>query len=516
MNQEKKNYALPILMMFLLFSMISFVTGLSNPMGVIVKDQFGASNFMSQLGNFGNFIAYAFMGIPAGLLLKKVGYKKSALLAIAVGFIGVGIQFLSGVVGLFVVYLIGAFVAGFSMCMLNTVVNPMLNTLGGGGNKGNQLIQTGGAFNSLSATIVPVLVGYFIGNSVRPSINDANPALFIALGIFALVFIVFIFVNLPEPHSEEEVSSDDASSKKQLKYGALSYRHFILGAVAIFVYVGVEMGIPNISNLYMTAKTSEQLATYQAEYEKQAADPAYLGELQANAKQTLADADKAKANYEQVQGADKKEKKAILKEKIKIAKDAAAKVIEKEDYENSLQVKVPGLGIDPTIAGTIVGTYWFLMLIGRFVGAFLGMRYSSKKMLSFVSILGLLFVLIAIFLPSTPVNMPVFRSDFSFGLTEVPVSIMFLILCGLCTSVMWGGIFNLAVEGLPQKYIAPAAGIFMVMVCGGGILPLIQGAIADNISYMASYWVIITAFAYLLYYALIGSKIVNGETNVKS
>ena len=86
---QKKNYALPIAMMFALFFMIAFVTGLQNPMGVIVKNQFGASNFLSQLGNFANFIAYAFMGIPTGILMGKIGYKKTALTAIVVGFVGV-------------------------------------------------------------------------------------------------------------------------------------------------------------------------------------------------------------------------------------------------------------------------------------------------------------------------------------------------------------------------------------------------------------------------------------------
>ena len=107
-TEQKKNYALPIIVMFALFAMISFVTGLQNPMGVIVKSQFGASNFMSQLGNAANFIAYAFMGIPAGMLLQRIGYKKTALLAVTVGFIGVGITFLSGIAESFAVYLVGA------------------------------------------------------------------------------------------------------------------------------------------------------------------------------------------------------------------------------------------------------------------------------------------------------------------------------------------------------------------------------------------------------------------------
>ena len=170
METQKKNYVLPIAMMFALFAMISFVTGLQNPMGII-------------------FIAYAFMGLPAGLMLQRIGYKKTALAAVAVGFIGVGISYLSGLMSSFSVYLIGAFVSGFSMCMLNTVVNPMLNTLGGGGNRGNQLVQFGGSLNSLAATIVPVLVGYLMGNAAQATISNAAPALFIAMGIFALAFV---------------------------------------------------------------------------------------------------------------------------------------------------------------------------------------------------------------------------------------------------------------------------------------------------------------------------------------
>ena len=77
MTQQKKNYVLPIAMMFALFAMISFVTGLTNPLGLIVKEQFQAANWMTQLGNAANFIAYAFMGLPAGMMLKRIGYKKT-------------------------------------------------------------------------------------------------------------------------------------------------------------------------------------------------------------------------------------------------------------------------------------------------------------------------------------------------------------------------------------------------------------------------------------------------------
>ena len=106
------------------------------------------------------------------------------------------------------------------------------------------------------------------------------------------------------------------------------------------------------------------------------------------------------------------------------------------------------------------------------------------------------------------------KEEKGFMMAQVPISALFLVLCGLCTSVMWGGIFNLAVEGL-GKYTAQASGIFMMMVVGGGVLPLIQQSISDSVGYMASYWLIIAALAYLLFYGLVGCKNVNKDIPVE-
>ena len=419
---KKNSNILAIAIMFFLFMMISFVTGLQNPFGVIVKQQFSASNLMSQLGNAANFIAYAFMGLPAGFILSKKGYKFTALSAVAVGFIGVCITFLSGKAGSFAVYLLGAFISGFSMCMLNTVVNPMLNTLGGGGKKGNQLIQFGGSLNSLTATICPVFVGYLIGDITKDtSIADANPALFIAMGVFALAFVIIFLSEVPEPGLEVVADKGGKSEEKTTDSikGALSYKHFVFGAIAIFLYVGVEVGIPNFANLYMTS---------------------------------------------------------------------------------------PAIGISAAVAGTIVGMYWFLMLCGRLLGGALGGKVSSRSMMTFVGTLSVLFLLLGIFLgDSATVRFPAITSELKFSLEAIPVGVMFFVLCGLCTSVMWGAIFNLAVEGL-GKYTSIASGLFMIMVCGGGLLPLIQGKVADMFGFLSSYWVVVLAVLYIVWFALIGSR----------
>ena len=412
MNNKKGNvFAIGIC--FFLFAMISFVTGLQNPMGIIAKAQFGATNLMSQLGNAANFIAYAFLGLPAGFLLKGKGYKFTALAAVTVGFVGVGISYLSGVFGSFPIYLLGAFVSGFSMCMLNTVVNPMLNTLGGGGNRGNQLIQIGGSCNSLSATIVPVLAGLLIGEvTEKTQVADVNLALFIAMAIFAAAFLIILFSEIPEQELEAAAASkEEKEGVVDSIKGALSYKHFVFGAIAIFLYVGIEVGIPNIVNLYLT--------------------------------------------------------------------------------------DVNGLNIATGVAGSIVGAYWFLMLCGRLVAGVIGGKVSSRVMMTAVSAAGIVLLLAGMFLPET-------LTVALLG-AQIPVSVLLFVACGLCTSVMWGATFNLAVEGL-GKYTSIASGLFMVMVCGGGILPLLQGAVADAAGYVQSYWVLVAALAYTLWFALSGSK----------
>ena len=425
--EKKQNSNVPaIIVCILLFGMISFVTNLASPMGDVLKfylagQEIAIPNWMATLGVFCNFIAYAVMGIPGGTLLSKYGYKKTALLAVLIGFVGVGIQTIAGLLGgvtAFGVYLLGAFVAGFSMCLLNLVVNPMLNKLGGGGNRGNQLVQVGGSFNSLMGTAVIFLTGVFVPEIAKAQISQVFPLMGIALAIFAVAFVVILLTKIPENPSV------DSKVAEKSKYGPMSFRHFVLGAIAIFIYVGVEVGIPNV--------------------------------LQ----------------------------KWLQNGGLSVTEGAEA------------------------IAGTVTATYWLLMLVGRLLGAAIGAKVSAKAMLTAVSVLGLGLVLGAMFLEPTAVNLPVFKGTEGFGLAEVPVNAALLVLCGLCTSVMWGGIFNLAVEGL-GKYTEKGAGIFMAMVCGGGILPLLQNYVVDLKGYLPSYWVIVVGLAYLLFYALVGSKNVN-------
>ena len=416
-----------IITMCFIFAMISFVTNMAAPFGNIWKGQYSWAGMM---GNMMNFAAYLFMGIPAGKMLQKIGYKKTTLIALATGFFGMVVQWLSSRAGLggaaIYVYLTGAFICGFCVCMLNTVVNPMLNILGGGGNRGNQLIQTGGTLNSLTGTLTPLLVGILIGTVTdQTSMSDVAPLLFIAMGVFAIAFIIISFVNIPEPAQQRK--------SNVFEHSPWNFRHFVLGTVAIFFYVGIEVGIP------------AQLIFY------------------------LSDATEKGAG---------------------IAVNGAA------------------------VGGAVAAVYWLLMMVGRFSSTLISGKVSTKTQLTVVSALAIILTLVAIFTPKDiTVNMPGYSAAEGFSMVSVPLSCMLLVLCGICTSVMWGGIFNLAVEGL-GKYTEAASGIFMMMVVGGGVMPLIQEVVAKGAGYMNSYWVIVAMLSFLLYYAVSGSKNVNKDIPV--
>ena len=418
MKQNNSLRIITIIAMMFLYAMISFVTNLAAPVGKIWEESFtdpAQAERMGMLGNMFNFLAYLIMGIPAGNILDKIGYKKTALTAVVLGLVGIAIQWYSGVAGSFAIYLSGALVCGFCVCMLNTVTNPMLNLLGGGGKKGNQLNMIGGTLNSVSGTLTPMLVGAIIGESLKgKTIADVNIVLYIAMGVFALIFLILLLTPMAEPAG---------GVKKVYERSPWAFRHFVLGVIAIFFYVGVEVGVPATLISYL---------------------------------------DKA---------ADK--------------------------------------GYDD--ATFIAGLYWLMMLAGRMIGSLIGGLVSSRTMVISVSTVALLLMGGAIFFgESAPVILPV---NWSFEMEAMPIAAIFIVLIGLCTSVMWGSIFNMATEGL-GKYTEKASGIFMMMVVGGGVVPYVQSAVAGFSSHLISYVVPAVGVAYILFYALIGSKNVNKDIKV--
>ena len=459
-QQKGTNWVAVITMMFI-YGMISFVTNLAAPMGNVWKYQPGieGSNMLGMMGNMMNFAAYLFMGIPAGKMLAKKGYKFTAMAGIATGFVGVLIQYLSGFVPFaadgnalipFCVYLCGAFVCGFAVCMLNMVVNPMLNLLGGGGNKGNQLNMIGTTLNSLAGTATPILVGALIGQITKETVvADVNLVLYIALAVFAAAFVILSFIPITNP--DQGNTTEDVPV-----FAPLKFRHCLLGVIAIFMYVGIEIGIPATMDLWLSSKGGPLMTS---------------------------------SNPDLVAGA-------------------------------------------ATIGGLMAGSYWFLMLVGRTIGAFIGGKISSRILMTFTTAVAICLIVVGTM--TTGVASKMFVLDFFHKLSadgsiiqvvDVPLTAVLFAICGLMTSIMWPSTFNLATEKL-GKYTAAASGLFMVMVVGGGVLPLVQstlagaagGKIAADVvvtaeiaakstsAFMWSYIVPVLALAYMFVYSAFLSK----------
>ena len=396
---ENKNYLLSIFLISVLFFMVAFISNIQNPVGLVIK-QYSSSNILSQLGNFSIYIAYFFVGIPAGIILSKWGYRKTLFLSLIMGVVG----FTAMILGcnlyeinpmlFFIIYLLGTFISGCCVCIINTVVNPFANKLGSGGNKGNQLIQFGTFTSSLAAIFVSILCGHYLGSIASSSISNLIPIfLFEAIILIIILFFIY-FMDIDE-------SNDFKENKEKISYfGALKYPHFLFGLIAIFCYLGVEVGVPNICNLYL----------------------------------------------------------------------------------------VNEFGLETIVAGGIVSLFYFFMMFGRLCGFFIGSKISSNKMLKYASLIGSILIILSIISPLN-ILFPLFTVSTSLAISIIylPIGVFFIIIGGLFFSIMWGSLFNLAIKGL-GKYTENASGILMVMLCGGGILPLIQAFIVDlSGSYLLSF-----------------------------
>ncbi len=409
---KKNAYLIPLMMMYLLYFLIAFTTGLNNPFSKVIQIQFDLSTFASQLGNFAFFIAYFAMGIPASIVVNKIGYKKASIAAVVILFSGVWVVYFGGNYELIWLYLFGMFVLGCAITIMQVIVNPMIAALG---NKegANSRMNFGGSAFAIGAILAPVVVGFIIGNAAIEtlSVTDANPLLYTMAGVILMVLIVLSLVNFPRM----EISQD---KNEKPNYSALLSSQFIFGLVSVFLYVGVEVATQSISFLYMISVP-----------------------------------------------------------------------------------EVGGLDIAPQVAGFVVSIYFITMLIGRLLGGVIGQKLSSRPQLIVATAITLAMFLTAILLPKTyTINLTIAGIA-----TAVPISLLLFTGIGLFTSVMWTCIFILATDGL-GKQTNMASGIFMMMVCGGGIVPVLQGKLVDNFGYVPSYWIGIVCLVTILCYALFIAK----------
>ena len=395
-NDSSTNYRVPFIMMVVLFFLFGFLTVLNQQLQTPLKALFALTNTQSTLLTFAFFTAFVVTSSPASMIIAKVGYKKALVSALLVVAFALATFFVAALQVSFPIFVVGSFLLGSGVTMLQVVANPYLAALGSADTAGTRINLAGG-FNSLATFIAPYFAFYvmFMGKESAEVVVDDVKLPYVGLLLFALFLAgVFSMLKLPEIGA---IKSEDSVPEK-LEGSAWQFSHLTLGVLAIFCYVGAEVAVGNNLGSYLES-----------------------------------------------------------------------------------------MGVAKSDVTTKVALYWGGLMVGRFIGSSFFKEVNERKALTLVSIGSMVLTLGGAFLP-------------------VNISVYFLIAVGLFHSVMWGYIFGLAINGL-GKYTNQASGYLLMGVFGGALIPMAQAFMSDQLhSWQLSFVFVALCQAYLLYYALVGSK----------
>ncbi|WP_298642025.1 glucose/galactose MFS transporter [uncultured Prevotella sp.] len=263
-KKQSTNYTFALIVMFAVLFLIGFITTMNNSMIDFCKKAFDLKDAQGQLVNTAFYGAYA-LSIPFGLLMNKIGYKKTLLLGLAVVGIGFIINYLgiSSMLGMetsviYSIFLGSMFIVALGIVMLQLVANPYVMVLGSP-EKGAFRMTLANALNSAATTVAPVFITYVIIAGKVPT-PDAVPGPYLGLGIFTLILCaVLFFLKLPNIN-EGEQAEELTGEKKEYKDTVFQYPHVWLGMLGIFFYMGIELGVPSMLPAYF--KSNPELAQY--------------------------------------------------------------------------------------------------------------------------------------------------------------------------------------------------------------------------------------------------------------
>ena len=263
-QRKTPNYTFALIVVFAVLFLIGFITTMNNSMIDFCKKAFNLKDAQGQLVNTAFYGAYA-LSIPFGLLMNKIGYKKTLLLGLAVVGIGFIINYLgiSSMLGMetsviYSIFLGSMFIVALGIVMLQLVANPYVMVLGSP-EKGAFRMTLANALNSAATTVAPVFITYVIIAGKVPT-PDAVPGPYLGLGIFTLILCaVLFFLKLPNIN-EGEQAEELTGEKKEYKNTVFQYPHVWLGMLGIFFYMGIELGVPSMLPAYF--KSNPELAQY--------------------------------------------------------------------------------------------------------------------------------------------------------------------------------------------------------------------------------------------------------------
>lgn len=248
-QKQTPNYTFALIVVFIVCFLIGFVTTMNNSMIDFCSKAFNLNAQQGQLVNTAFYGAYLF-AIPFSLLMSKIGYKGTMILGLTVvglGFVvnslGIDSAIASGADNVYTIFLASMCLVAMGVVMLQNVANPYVMVLGSP-EKGAFRMTLSQALNSVATTVAPMFITSVIIAGKTPA-PEYVPAPFMGLGIFTLI-IGAILVVLKLPKIDEGKQAEEAGEKREYKSSVFKYTHVWLGALAIFMYMGVEIGVPSM------------------------------------------------------------------------------------------------------------------------------------------------------------------------------------------------------------------------------------------------------------------------------
>ena len=450
-ENKKVNYKPALTLLTSLFFMWGFITCLNDILIPHLKALFDMSYTMTMLIQFTFFGAYFIMSLPAGWIVGKIGYKKGMILGLCITGIGALLFFPASTFISYGIFLGGFFVLASGITVLQVAANPYVAILGSPETASSRLNLTQ-AFNSLGTTVAPIfgsmlILADNIENVAEKAATVQIPYFAIAATLFVIA-AVFVFAKLPIIKEQQK--------KDNISGSAWQYRHLVLGAIAIFVYVGAEVSIGSFmisffSQDYIAGLSETNAAKYVALYWGGAMLGRFFGAV------SMSDINSIKKN--------------IYTFLIAIFSFLLAWYI-------TAQINLAAI--------------FFIFVILNIVAVKIGKNKANKTLAVFaIAALGLVILTVLL------------KGEFSMWT---------LVAVGLFNSIMFPTIFTLSINGL-GKHTSQGSGILVMAIVGGALIPLIMGGLADTIGLHSSFLITIICYAYIVYFGLKGYKNVNQLTD---
>ena len=439
-----------------LMLMIFFIFGFITNFNIALKDQvqatFHLSNFMANLVNGVFFFAYFVFSFLCGSIIKKTGYKMGVIIGLLAVALGSFLFYPAVAVPSYALFLIAVFVMATGVVFLQTAANPYVAALGSEESASSRL-NLAQALNGLATTVAPFIVGLLV---LTPAAIAMGPKAvqvpFLIIGsIVVLIAVIIFFLKLPEIIGGEETEGRKSIWK---------HTHVLLGALAIFFYVGAEVGISTVIVPYLkqTGMMIGEAAKLAAMYWGGAMVGRFLGSINL--------------------GVMENRKKFMYSAVVIVLAFFVGWLV------TSCQVKEGAFVFN---SQPING----LIFLGIAIVNYMAMYFSKGKTNIALGIFG--FIAAALVFSSTVLG--------------ANVGIWALLSIGFFNSIMFPSIFALGVKDLDKFEMPMASGIINTMIVGGSVIPLTMGWFIDNVSVRAALLVPLVSYIYIVFYALKGSKI---------